>query len=963
MDPNMLSTSGIDLFNVPEADEEFEDYFLADSGSELDDSIEDPQFTLEGLESDTTEIYYEESEEEQIRQPIPEDEGWTEVRLPLEKPTFSGTSGPKAAFFPGTLSPYSVFKQFFDEELFRTIKLETNKYARMVIDKERKKGPLNPRGLLAKWKAVSIAELKIFLAIIIHMSLVVKPRLREYWSNHIGMRTAFCKSTGMARERFEAILSILHLNDNMLYIPPGQPGYDPIYKIRTLFDSLVNKFRIWYSPDEKLTINEAICPFRGRVHFRVYIKGKPHKYGIKIYEFCESSTGYTCNLDIYTGRHPHQDIQYNSILSLVDRIAEPYYQKGHIIYFDRWFSSPQLFNHLWEKKTLAVGTVRHNRKGLPKKAFSKKMKKGESLFCQNSQLLALKWRDTRDVFMIATTQDSSIIQAQKKIRRQPQTISITKPAIEVDYNKNKAGVDRSDQFMVYYPFHRRTLKWWKKLFFHIFGLTIVNSHIVYNKLTTGRKMPLREYHLAIMERLVEEAGTEILDEQPSASGSSERLIGKHFLTKIPATGKTTIQKRCKVCSDKGKRSSDSNSTARQSSFKLATVGVNCDVKEGAIFLNDLEAKNFKGRRLDSSSLTRFGQDPQSPLMILAALAWILSILDRLVLLALIQAWVAYSKIGLTSARYIVRKILALAPQFKPEAPHSSGVKCEGNVQGKIACANVLSDLYAMGVTECDNILMILGVSNKMKPEERDVVIPLMMKGFQDFAHQAGTNVTGGQTVLNPWVMIGGVATSICSPDEIIMPDMAMPGDVLVLTKPLGTQLAVAAHSWLEVPDKWERLSTVVTEEDIRKAYFRASDSMARSNRTAAKLMHRYQAHCATDVTGFGLLGHANNMAKVQRHEVSFTIHNLPIIAKLASIATTARVMTSLLTGLCPETSGGLLICLPREQAAIFCKDIELQEGYPAWIIGIVEKGNRTAKLIDKPRIIEVPSRDTPDTLW
>ncbi|UYV64933.1 hypothetical protein LAZ67_3002496 [Cordylochernes scorpioides] len=58
-----------------------------------------------------------------------------------------------------------------------------------------------------------------------------------------------------------------------------------------------------------------------------------------------------------------------------------------------------------------------------------------------------------------------------------------------------------------------------------------------------------------MEWLMEEAGTEILDEQPSASGSSERLIGKHFLTKIPATGKATIQRRCKVCSDKGKRAS------------------------------------------------------------------------------------------------------------------------------------------------------------------------------------------------------------------------------------------------------------------------------------------------------------------------------------------------------------------------------------------------------------------------
>lgn len=63
---------------------------------------------------------------------------------------------------------------------------------------------------------------------------------------------------------------------------------------------------------------------------------------------------------------------------------------------------------------------------------------------------------------------------------------------------------------------------------------------------------------------------------------------------------------------------------------------------------------------------------------------------------------------------------------------------------------------------------------------------------------------------------------------------------------------------------------------------------------------------------------------------------------------------------CP---GGLLICLPREQAAAYCKDIEKQEGYQAWIIGIVEKGNRTARIIDKPRIIEVPTKEKEGELW
>jgi len=58
-----------------------------------------------------------------------------------------------------------------------------------------------------------------------------------------------------------------------------------------------------------------------------------------------------------------------------------------------------------------------------------------------------------------------------------------------------------------------------------------------------------------------------------------------------------------------------------------------------------------------------------------------------------------------------------------------------------------------------------------------------------------------------------------------------------------------------------------------------------------------------------------------------------------------------------------LICLPREQAAAYCKDIERQEGYQAWIIGIVERGDRSARIIDKPRIIEVPGKDRDNELW
>lgn len=86
---------------------------------------------------------------------------------------------------------------------------------------------------------------------------------------------------------------------------------------------------------------------------------------------------------------------------------------------------------------------------------------------------------------------------------------------------------------------------------------------------------------------------------------------------------------------------------------------------------------------------------------------------------------------------------------------------------------------------------------------------------------------------------------------------------------------------------------------------------------AARLMHKYNAHGATDVTGFGLLGHAQNLAKHQKNEVSFVIHNLPVIAKMAAVAKACGNMFQLLQGHSAETSGGLLICLPREQVRDF----------------------------------------------
>jgi len=283
------------------------------------------------------------------------------------------------------------------------------------------------------------------------------------------------------------------------------------------------------------------------------------------------------------------------------------------------------------------------------------------------------------------------------------------------------------------------------------------------------------------------------------------------------------------------------------------------------------------------------------------------------------------------------------------------------IMGRVACVSLLSDVHAMGVTDIDNVLMYLGISTRLTETERNTIVPLIIRGFKDAAKESGARLSGGQTVFNPWLMVGGCATSVCAQEEYVVPDSAVAGDVLVLTKPLGTALAVNCYQWHHTDPTKVKL----TEEEVKKAYKRAVDLMGRSNRGAARLMHKYSAHAATHIGGQGLLRSADNLARCQRNNVSLVVHNLPVIAKMAAVSKTLNAgnMFGLAKGEASECSGGLLIVLPREQAATFCKDIENEEGHHAWIIGIVESGDRGARVIDKPRIIEVPGKDTPDQIW
>lgn len=279
------------------------------------------------------------------------------------------------------------------------------------------------------------------------------------------------------------------------------------------------------------------------------------------------------------------------------------------------------------------------------------------------------------------------------------------------------------------------------------------------------------------------------------------------------------------------------------------------------------------------------------------------------------------------------------------------------LQGRIGAANVLSDLYAEGVGDCDFMLMLLAACRDMPDDEREVCTREMVRGFNDACLEAGTTVTGGQTVLNPWPVIGGVATAICAAGEYVASDGARAGDAVVLTKPLGTQVAVNVHEWrVRRAPKWTALTEggVLTAPEAEDMMHAACRSMARLNRHGGALMVPHHAHAGTDVTGFGLLGHAQNLMDNQAAAVGMEIHTLPCIANTAKVERSGVLDFRLRAGYSAETSGGLLVCLPEEDAAAYCRALEALDGEPTWIIGrVVADAGRQARITPDATILEV----------
>lgn len=239
--------------------------------------------------------------------------------------------------------------------------------------------------------------------------------------------------------------------------------------------------------------------------------------------------------------------------------------------------------------------------------------------------------------------------------------------------------------------------------------------------------------------------------------------------------------------------------------------------------------------------------------------------------------------------------------------------------GRVAAANALSDVYAMG-GEPLTAMNIVGFPDKTLPL---AVLTEILRGGLDAVHEAGARIVGGHTVTDEELKYGLAVTGQVHPDRILSNANARAGEVLVLTKPIGTGILATAL-------KRDALGEVEAEALYA--------SMAQLNRDASRAAVAVGARCATDVTGFGLLGHARHIARASAVRLVVEHAAVPLLpgvreALAAGFVTggakrnaawlddavdwndTGADVRALLSD--PQTSGGLLVALPANAVEAF----------------------------------------------
>ncbi|CAK9816234.1 PiggyBac transposable element-derived protein 4 [Anthophora plagiata] len=422
------------------------------------------------------------------------------------------------------------FELFVSEEFVQLIVTETNQY----WCKKNNNNMKNSEGTV-------LSELYCFFAVSFLMTRNKKLSLVEYWSVDKLLRSDIFGEI-MSRDRYFKLLEMLHFNHD------DGPINDRLCKIRKITDMLRKKFSQTFQPYQQLCIDESLLLYKGRLSFKQYIPSKRSRFGIKSFILSDCKTGFIQDIIVYAGSSTIVDSEIKGIGksgAIVESLMKPYLGKGHTLFVDNWYTSPALFNLLHNNRTNACGTVNKRRSGMPK--FNDRLEKGEASFRSSNNLLAVKWIDKKEVYMLSTMHTAVFATVSRRGRERV----VQKPVGVLDYNNSMGTVDKADMVISTVNSTQKSLKWYRKFFFHLLDVCVWNAYCLY-KHRTKKTIPMTKFHLKLIREIVEKYHKGINYNHRAGNNNPSRLIERHFPSVYGPAGKNRVR-RCVVCTANDKR--------------------------------------------------------------------------------------------------------------------------------------------------------------------------------------------------------------------------------------------------------------------------------------------------------------------------------------------------------------------------------------------------------------------------
>ena len=377
----------------------------------------------------------------------------------------------------GLRTPFEYFEELFTSDIVDDIVTQTNLYARQ-------------RNINTTFHTDK-HEIMVFLGIVLYMGVCVYPSIEDYW----GMNTRCMQVADyMSSKRFRLIRSLLHFNNN-----DNIPGTtDRFFKIRPLIASVTRRFlKVKATPTQ--SIDEVMVAYKGTRagNLRQYIKTKPDKWGMKL--LCRASIdGFIHDILMYQGETtfsshhtqltPEESemlVSSKTVIVLTKTLENP---TQTAVYADNFFTSIELVEYLKEKIGCRyVGTARTNRIGKAPLIESKELDKkshprGEYDYCSTTGILALRWKDNKNVTMLSS--DAGLEPVQKVTRYDRTTkkrVEVKCPNVIREYNSKMGGIDKSDMLTHLYKTPMRARRWYMRLFGYTLDLCVCNAWVLYKR--------------------------------------------------------------------------------------------------------------------------------------------------------------------------------------------------------------------------------------------------------------------------------------------------------------------------------------------------------------------------------------------------------------------------------------------------------------------------------------------------